>query len=150
VSQVASSLMQSQTRMESVSLSRQQVIELAQQLAETSQRTTVATASTLQAMRAVSGLIEETAQQANSTREQSGYIESLAQALLEQIGMFKLQPDKNDRFSMILEAQAETITTPMLLAEKNGYGASNNGASNNGASNNGASNNGVSKGQANE
>jgi methyl-accepting chemotaxis protein len=140
VSQLASRLMQSQTRMESVSLSRQQVMDLAQQLAATSQRTTVATASTLQATHAVSALVEETAQQVNSTREQSGYIESLAQALLEQIGMFKLQPDKDDRFSMILEAQAETIMTPMLSAEQNGHSVSNNGASNNGAS----------KGQANE
>jgi methyl-accepting chemotaxis protein len=145
VSQFSSSLLHSQTNMESVSLSRQQVVILAQQVAETSRQTTVATASTLEAMHSVAALIEETAQQANSTREQSGYIESLAKALLEQIGLFKLQPDKNDSFSMILEAQAETITTPtittpVLSPEQNGHSAFN-GASKNGASENSASKN---------
>jgi methyl-accepting chemotaxis protein len=114
ISKFSDSLVSSHSALESVSQSRQQVMSLAQQVAETSHSTTVATAAALQAMRSIGALAHETSEQANLTREQSGYIESLAKTLLEQIGMFQLRSEQNGSgqngsFSRILEARAEVM-----------------------------------------
>jgi methyl-accepting chemotaxis protein len=119
ISKFSNNLINSHSALESVSQSRHQVISMAQQVAETSHSTTLATAATLQAIRSIGTLAHETSEQANLTREQSGYIESLAKTLLEQIGMFQLQPDQNSGFSRILEAQAETMTESKDLPETN-------------------------------
>jgi methyl-accepting chemotaxis protein len=116
ISKFSDSLISSHSALESVSQSRQQVMSLAQQVAETSHSTTVATAAALQAMRSIGALAHETSEQANLTREQSGYIESLAKTLLEQIDMFQLRSEQDAPFSRILDAQAEIM--PEIAPER--------------------------------